>query len=143
MKVPGLRSDYVKVGGIVFFGRMLDKIRLKAAGQLPPAYFTGTVGGLMTSLNVPVKNAKGEELKDGTWEKTEEYGRLVVTVSDDGAGATRGSAPRDGFGIGLGNVHDRLAARFGEEASVVSGPTANGYATEIRIPLIGEARHAA
>lgn len=43
MKVPGLRSDYVKVGGIVFFGRMLDKIRLKAAGQLPPAYFTGTV----------------------------------------------------------------------------------------------------
>ncbi len=42
MKVPGLRSDYVKVGGIVFFGRMLDKIRLKAAGRLPDGYFTGT-----------------------------------------------------------------------------------------------------
>lgn len=41
MKVPGLRSDYDKVGGIVFFGRMLDKIRLKAAGRLPPEYFTG------------------------------------------------------------------------------------------------------
>lgn len=42
MKVPGLRSDYEKVGGIVFFGRMLDKIRLKAAGRLPSDYFTGT-----------------------------------------------------------------------------------------------------
>jgi signal transduction histidine kinase len=65
-------------------------------------------------------------------------------VSDDGAGAVRDAArPRDGFGIGLGNVHDRLAARFGDEATIVSGPTAEGYATQIRIPLVGEARHAA
>lgn len=42
MKVPGLRSSYEKVGGIVFFGRMLDKIRLNAAGQLPPGYNLGT-----------------------------------------------------------------------------------------------------
>ena len=42
MKVPGLRSDYEKVGGIVFFGRMLDKIRLHAAGRLPPGYNLGT-----------------------------------------------------------------------------------------------------
>jgi len=42
MKVPGLRSDHEKVGGVVFFGRMLDKIRLKAAGRLPAAYFTRT-----------------------------------------------------------------------------------------------------
>ena len=42
MKVPGLRSDYEKVGGIVFFGRMLDKIRLNAAGRLPPGYNLGT-----------------------------------------------------------------------------------------------------
>jgi hypothetical protein len=42
MKVPGLRSDYEKVGGIVFFGRMLDKIRLQAAGRLPSGYNVGT-----------------------------------------------------------------------------------------------------
>jgi len=36
--VPGLRSPYVKVGRLVYFGRLLDKIRLHAAGQLPPAY---------------------------------------------------------------------------------------------------------
>jgi gluconokinase len=36
--VPGLRSPYEKVGRIVYFGRMLDKIRLHAAGKLPPEY---------------------------------------------------------------------------------------------------------
>ena len=36
--VPGLRSPYDKVGRIVYFGRMLDKIRLQAAGKLPPDY---------------------------------------------------------------------------------------------------------
>lgn len=36
--VPGLRSPYAKVGRLVYFGRMLDKIRLYAAGQLPAEY---------------------------------------------------------------------------------------------------------
>ena len=36
--VPGLRSPYAKVGRLVYFGRMLDKLRLQAAGQLPPDY---------------------------------------------------------------------------------------------------------
>jgi len=42
MKIPGLRSPRERVGGIVYFGRMLDKIRLKAKGTLPAGYFTGT-----------------------------------------------------------------------------------------------------
>lgn len=36
--VPGLRSCYAKVGRLVYFGRMLDKIRLHAAGRLPAEY---------------------------------------------------------------------------------------------------------
>jgi hypothetical protein len=36
--IPGLRSPYARVGRLVFFGRMLDKIRLHAAGKLPPDY---------------------------------------------------------------------------------------------------------
>ncbi|HWA25279.1 MAG TPA: DUF5069 domain-containing protein [Lacunisphaera sp.] len=36
--VPGLRSPYAKVGRLVYFGRMLDKIRLQAAGRLPADY---------------------------------------------------------------------------------------------------------
>ena len=36
--VPGLRSIYNQVGRLVYFGRMLDKIRLNAAGSLPAVY---------------------------------------------------------------------------------------------------------
>lgn len=36
--IPGLRSCYAKVGRLVYFGRMLDKIRLHAAGRLPTDY---------------------------------------------------------------------------------------------------------
>jgi hypothetical protein len=36
--VPGLRSVYAKVGRLIYFGRMLDKIRLHAAGKLPAEY---------------------------------------------------------------------------------------------------------
>ena len=36
--VPGLRSNYDKTGRLYYFGRMLDKIRLHAAGQLPADY---------------------------------------------------------------------------------------------------------
>jgi hypothetical protein len=42
MRVPGLRSSFEKVGGIVYFGRMLDKIRLQAAGRMPAGYNLGT-----------------------------------------------------------------------------------------------------
>ena len=36
--IPGLRSPYDQVNGLVYFGRMLDKIRLAAAGKLPEGW---------------------------------------------------------------------------------------------------------
>src|SRR5205085_9418086 len=41
MRIPGLRHSAEQVGGVVFFGRMLDKIRLHAQGKLPPDYKHG------------------------------------------------------------------------------------------------------
>ena len=43
---------------------------------------------------------------------------------------------RPGFGIGLTNVRERLDARFGKEATVVSGHVPGGYATHLRMPLM-------
>jgi hypothetical protein len=48
--VPGLRSPYAKVGRLVYFGRMLDKIRLHAIGKLPPEYQTN-LGDAQPKLN--------------------------------------------------------------------------------------------
>ena len=42
MKTKFPCSAYQETNGIVFFARMLDKIRLNASGELPPGYFLGT-----------------------------------------------------------------------------------------------------
>jgi len=55
---------------------------LKDKHRCPVVYLTGTVGGLMTSLHVEIKDAKGKMLEDGTLEKTEEYGRQVGKLAD-------------------------------------------------------------
>jgi len=38
MKDFGVRSPAAKIGGLVYFGRMLDKIRVHAKGELPEEY---------------------------------------------------------------------------------------------------------
>ncbi|AWM36701.1 Neutral/alkaline non-lysosomal ceramidase [Gemmata obscuriglobus] len=56
--------------------------QLRETQKCPVAYFTGTVGGLMTTLKLPVKDEKGKELADGTFEKSERYGRLVGQLAE-------------------------------------------------------------
>ena len=36
--IPGLRSPFDQVNGLVYFGRMLDKMRLAVAGKLPAGW---------------------------------------------------------------------------------------------------------
>ncbi|MBT3345456.1 MAG: DUF5069 domain-containing protein [Gemmatimonadetes bacterium] len=45
MKVEGLRSCWDRVGGMFYFGRMLDKIRLHAQGRLPQDYLAQMADG--------------------------------------------------------------------------------------------------
>jgi hypothetical protein len=40
-KNDGVRSGYAKVGNLVYFARMLDKVRLSDEGRLPPGYNLG------------------------------------------------------------------------------------------------------
>lgn len=67
-------------------------------------------------------------------EARREGGQLVIAVYDDGPGGRQNKV--EGFGIGLANVRDRLRARYGEAATIASGPRAEGgYATVLRMPL--------
>ena len=45
MNVPGLRSPHEKTGGLVYFGRMIDKIRLQASLSLPEDYIANLGSG--------------------------------------------------------------------------------------------------
>jgi hypothetical protein len=50
--------------------------------QCPAIYFTGTVGGLMTTIGVPIKDRDGKRLPEGSWEKTERYGVLLGETAE-------------------------------------------------------------
>ncbi len=62
-----------------YVGFTVEALRKKHG--CPVVYLTGTVGGLMTSLHVPIQDAAGKELKDGTYEKTERYGVLLAEAA--------------------------------------------------------------
>jgi len=76
-----LRSPRDQVGGIVIFGRILDKIRLNAKeGSLPPGYHLGLIEGGRTFddrvcrlLNVDFDALSARTLQGGTDEEILEW----------------------------------------------------------------------
>jgi signal transduction histidine kinase len=119
--------------------------RLRAVYKLPPELEDAKVPGLILQPLVEnsVKHAVAPTAEQVTitLAAREEYGRLVVTVSDDGPGAADADVDRRAqtvlnHGIGVANVRDRLEARFGGEATIVAGPVPGGYSTQLRMPIL-------
>lgn len=78
--ISGLRSPFDQVKGIVYFGRMLDKMRLAAAGKLPVGWqeSRGCKKGSFDSrcckfLNVDYAALEAETLKGGSDESLLEW----------------------------------------------------------------------
>ena len=79
--IPGLRSPSAQVKGLVYFGRMLDKIRLAAAGKLPEGWQAArgtTMKGSFDSrccafLKIDYAALEKETLKGGTDEALLEW----------------------------------------------------------------------
>ena len=121
--------------------------RLRARYELPAGLEDAKIPGMILQPLVENSVKHAVAPSSGTVTITlaarEEYGRLVLTVSDDGQDGGADRDPRPGYGIGLVNVRDRLAARFGDEASIVSGPVPGGYATLLRMPILHQAEESA
>jgi hypothetical protein len=79
--IPGLRSPFDPIKGIVYFGRMLDKIRLYASGQLPEGWHAARGTTMKTSfdsrccnfLKIDYAALEAETLKGGTDEELLEW----------------------------------------------------------------------
>ena len=111
--------------------------RLRVEVDLPPALETALVPGMI--LQPLVENAVRYGVAPVARPVTIRIAAradgpmLVLEVADDGPG---GSDADGGFGIGLANVRDRLAARYGDEARLRAGPRPDGgWLAEIRLPL--------
>ena len=129
---------YLEIEGVRFPDRL--RIHYEIPEELEHACVPGMILQPLVENSVKYGVAPVGRPVTITLAAREEHGRLVLTIADDGPGAPAANspdtAPNVGCGIGLQNVRDRLAARFGSDATVVSGSTGNGYATIIRIPLI-------
>ncbi len=127
-----LQRDYLAIEAVRF------PERLKTVVELPEELAHLHVPGMILQPLVEnsVKYAVAPVTRTVTIKISarEEYGRLVLTVADDGQGSPGSGAP--GFGIGLANVRDRLEARFGSDATLVSGPVEGGYRSELRLPMV-------
>jgi hypothetical protein len=55
---------------------------LRDSQKCPVAYFSGTVGGMMTTLGLTVKDEKGKDLVDSSFAKAERYGQLVARLAE-------------------------------------------------------------
>lgn len=126
-----LQRQYLAIEAVRFPDRLATRF------ELPPELAEARVPGMILQPLVEnsVKYAVAPHKVPITIRiaAREDYGRLAITVEDDGPGTSGGG----GFGIGLANVRDRLHARFGNDAVITSGPVeGGGYLTEIRIPLV-------
>ncbi len=118
--------------------------RLKVAIDVPAALESCPVPGLI--LQPLVENA----IKYGVARSVSpvtvairavrEGDRLRLSVEDDGA-PDSGAAPAESSGVGLRNVRQRLAARFGTAAYCDYGPTRTGFRVDLVLPLDGAALH--
>ena len=127
-----LQEHYLEIEAVRFPERLKVQVdlprelaQLKVPGMILQPLVENSVKYGVSASNSPVTIAIVAR---------EEYGRLVLRVTDDGPGIPSGHT--GGFGIGLANVRDRLEARFGNEASVSSGPSIDGYETELRLPMV-------
>jgi two-component system, LytTR family, sensor kinase len=118
--------------------------RLSVAIDMPPDLADAAVPGLI--LQPLVENA----IKHGVSQSTSPVSlsirarvngdQLVLTVANTGSGASRNAMTGLG-GIGLANVRDRLAARFGDQASLDHSPLdSGGYTASISFPLVRHGR---
>ena len=90
--IPELRSPYAKVGRLVYFGRMVDKIRLNAAGKLP-ADFASNLGEANPRvfdarccrfLGVSYADLVAQTLAPGTGSSPEDDEKLLAWAHEHG-----------------------------------------------------------
>jgi signal transduction histidine kinase len=126
-----LQRLYLEIEGVRFPDRLRARFDIPAA--LGDARMPGMI--LQPLIENSVKYAVAATTRPVTLTVSarEEYGYLLIEAADDGPPA---KDPEPGFGIGLANVRDRLAARYGDSAQFASGPVAGGgWRSLIRLPL--------
>ena len=135
----GLQRLYLDIETVRFPDRLLVEI------HLPEGLGTALVPGLI--LQPLVENAVKHGVSRSARPVTiairagERDGDLVLTVENSVALETCDPKATDGTGVGLRNVSDRLAARFGDEGRCAwRTPEPGRFEVELRMPIVRNGR---
>jgi two-component system, LytTR family, sensor kinase len=129
-----LQRAYLEIEAVRFPERLVSEIDVP--GDLLGAEVPGMILQPLVENSVKYGVAPTNRTVTVRIAAREEDARLVLEVSDNGPGGAGKAGRAGGLGIGLTNVRDRLEARYGEAAALVSGPTeGGGWRTVIRLPL--------
>lgn len=118
--VPGLRSPYAKVGRLVHFGRMLDKIRLHAAGRLPAEYVPNlgdSIPGMFDTRCCRFLRVRYDDVKSRVLAGASDEQVLAWAEQQGGARTDEECDVWNGFMMKRGwrdAVHSRLRQRIAE-----------------------------
>ncbi len=119
--------------------RFPDRLRVEI--DLPEALAAAQVPGLI--LQPLVENAVKHGVSRSALPVTvkisaqEREDRLVLTVENSVGGGPGEAGPSEGTGVGLRNVRDRLAARFGEGGRCVwRRPEPGRFSVELTMPIL-------
>jgi len=127
-----LQRDYLAIEEVRFPERLLVDIDMP--DQLARARVPGMILQPLVENSVRYAVARSTTPVHVSIEAFAEGQHLHLVVADDGPGL--GDSAGGGFGIGLSNVRDRLRARFGDRARVLTGQAEDGgYRTELIMPL--------
>ncbi len=134
-----LQKLYLDIEAVRFPERLQVKIDLPA--DLASAAVPGLI--LQPLVENTIKHGVSQTNRPVLIEiiAAEASGRLILTVTDNGPGPGADDDEDRPHGIGLANVRDRLAARFGDLASIVHGPApGGGFRVCLTLPLVRHGR---
>ncbi|WP_370178936.1 sensor histidine kinase [Alteriqipengyuania sp.] len=127
-----LQRDYLAIEEVRFPERLLVEITLP--DRLERARVPGMILQPLVENSVRYAVARSTTPVHVSIEAFAQGEQLHLVVADDGPGLADNIG--GGFGIGLSNVRDRLRARFGDRAKVLTGQAEDGgYRTELIMPL--------
>ena len=137
-----LRAEFARLADYLALMQVRMGERLRTRFDLPPALAELPVPPLMLQPLVEncIKHGLEPSVTGGRLDiaATRDGDMLVLTVRDTGAGLGGGSV--DGTQFGLVQVRERLAALYGERASLTlagSGDAEGGTLATIRLPIVG------
>lgn len=115
--------------------------RLSVEFRCPPNLVTALVPGFMLQplIENAVKHGVGRSSRLVNLSiavATSGADRLRITVSDDAVPDLPPSTSAEGFGVGLGNVAERLQTLFGANASLMTQQLDTGYIATLDLPLV-------